>query len=466
MKTFLKRAQLELEYVKKHDSKTFAAGETVYIVEAAWIKKWKAFLQTEDAPYPGPVDNASLIEAWSLRCPMMHPLPGLVRGRDYRGVNGKVWSLFVRTYGGGPEIVRRSVDIYEVDRSPRPGTPSGESGAIFEEFSTPARSEVDDPVDPPAEAGDDFEEVVASACSAASPEETAEARLECVVCREDFSAEDFGPAVTARCGHARDVCGGCMAQFIRTEVYDKGNVATIVCPHVGCGSQLAHADVQREAAAEVFRRFDDLLIRRQLDEDPLFCWCAHGCGSGQVLDGAATRNTFMTCEQCRRRTCAFHRCEWHEGQTCAQFDGEAPVDDFEGVDGGPAGAAGGPGPRAAGRLRTRAARLCAQAARLGAAASRTAARAARFCAAAARPACVRAARARDEVTAPRPKHAMSQAALRKYMKEQGMVECPKCRHGIQKSHGCDHMTCRCGHEFCFICGAIHPTHKSSCKYSR
>jgi len=29
--------------------------------------------------------------------------------------------------------------------------------------------------------------------------------------------------------------------------------------------------------------------------------------------------------------------------------------------------------------------------------------------------------------------------------------CPKCGSAIQKNHGCMHMTCRCGHEFCWLC---------------
>ena len=31
-------------------------------------------------------------------------------------------------------------------------------------------------------------------------------------------------------------------------------------------------------------------------------------------------------------------------------------------------------------------------------------------------------------------------------------KCPKCRMRIQKSGGCDHMTCKCGHEICWRCG--------------
>ncbi|KAG9293823.1 hypothetical protein G9A89_019161 [Geosiphon pyriformis] len=30
-------------------------------------------------------------------------------------------------------------------------------------------------------------------------------------------------------------------------------------------------------------------------------------------------------------------------------------------------------------------------------------------------------------------------------------KCPDCEMAIEKNHGCDHMKCRCGHEFCWLC---------------
>ena len=30
--------------------------------------------------------------------------------------------------------------------------------------------------------------------------------------------------------------------------------------------------------------------------------------------------------------------------------------------------------------------------------------------------------------------------------------CGKCENGVSISTGCNHMRCRCGHEFCYVCG--------------
>ena len=40
------------------------------------------------------------------------------------------------------------------------------------------------------------------------------------------------------------------------------------------------------------------------------------------------------------------------------------------------------------------------------------------------------------------------------MKEEGVKKCPWCTRMIEKTEGCNFMTCHCGKEFCFKCGAI------------
>ena len=46
-----------------------------------------------------------------------------------------------------------------------------------------------------------------------------------------------------------------------------------------------------------------------------------------------------------------------------------------------------------------------------------------------------------------------QTGLQKFMNEKNIQQCPTCRQGIEKKKGCDHMTCKCGAQFCYICGA-------------
>jgi len=51
-------------------------------------------------------------------------------------------------------------------------------------------------------------------------------------------------------------------------------------------------------------------------------------------------------------------------------------------------------------------------------------------------------------------------------------KCPKCHHWIEKNDGCDHMTCRCSHQFCWVCSADYDPirkhgnsrHQVSCKH--
>ena len=55
-----------------------------------------------------------------------------------------------------------------------------------------------------------------------------------------------------------------------------------------------------------------------------------------------------------------------------------------------------------------------------------------------------------------------EASLGGVANSEGWVRCTKCRHLIHRVDGCDHMTCRCGAEFCFQCGAM-PHCGTTCK---
>eukprot|EP00696_Hemimastix_kukwesjijk_P000210 gnl/Hemi2/10295_TR3550_c0_g1_i1.p1 gnl/Hemi2/10295_TR3550_c0_g1~~gnl/Hemi2/10295_TR3550_c0_g1_i1.p1 ORF type:complete len:453 (-),score=-22.62 gnl/Hemi2/10295_TR3550_c0_g1_i1:133-1491(-) len=43
----------------------------------------------------------------------------------------------------------------------------------------------------------------------------------------------------------------------------------------------------------------------------------------------------------------------------------------------------------------------------------------------------------------------------KIAKDLALKACPSCRHWVEKTEGCNHMTCNCGYEFCYNCGRIY-----------
>ncbi|KAE9366872.1 hypothetical protein N431DRAFT_384873 [Stipitochalara longipes BDJ] len=45
----------------------------------------------------------------------------------------------------------------------------------------------------------------------------------------------------------------------------------------------------------------------------------------------------------------------------------------------------------------------------------------------------------------------AEATAKLLAKEHAQV-CPNCQNGVSRSEGCDHMTCRCGNEWCYLCG--------------
>ena len=41
-------------------------------------------------------------------------------------------------------------------------------------------------------------------------------------------------------------------------------------------------------------------------------------------------------------------------------------------------------------------------------------------------------------------------------------QCPQCNVGIEKIDGCNHITCKCGKDFCFICGSSYRHKRIHC----
>lgn len=53
--------------------------------------------------------------------------------------------------------------------------------------------------------------------------------------------------------------------------------------------------------------------------------------------------------------------------------------------------------------------------------------------------------------------------LYRLAQNQSWRQCQQCRQMIERTHGCYHMTCRCGHEFCYSCGAEYRDGHQTCQ---
>jgi len=97
-----RRQAEEKEFVRAHDT---AESSVWYLVDVYWLQEWKQFVM-QGGPMPGPIDN------WRLLDERGQPRRGLLTVEHYRGVNASVWAYWHKRYGGGPELRRRTLDLY------------------------------------------------------------------------------------------------------------------------------------------------------------------------------------------------------------------------------------------------------------------------------------------------------------------------------------------------------------------
>ncbi|KZT55752.1 hypothetical protein CALCODRAFT_484519 [Calocera cornea HHB12733] len=86
---------------------------------------------------------------------------------------------------------------------------------------------------------------------------------------------------TSRCTHGQQrVCAECLRTYLAYQVDNR----EIRCPVPSCGEVLDVGEMRRGAAREAFDRWDTFLLRRHLSSDPAFSWCKNpACTSGQIL---------------------------------------------------------------------------------------------------------------------------------------------------------------------------------------
>ncbi|OHT14167.1 hypothetical protein TRFO_03231 [Tritrichomonas foetus] len=98
----LPQASEQILIFKEHISHIeLSDGDFAYLISLSWLRKWRESVgyfpkssPTKDCP---PIDNSDLLEDGSLKKLLME-------GIDHQIVKKEMWDLFVKWYGGGPEI--------------------------------------------------------------------------------------------------------------------------------------------------------------------------------------------------------------------------------------------------------------------------------------------------------------------------------------------------------------------------
>lgn len=61
-------------------------------------------------------------------------------------------------------------------------------------------------------------------------------------------------------------------------------------------------------------------MRDALNADEIFRFCiGPGCSSGQYHPEGEEEPIF-SCNNCGHKACVIHNCNWHEGETCVEYD--------------------------------------------------------------------------------------------------------------------------------------------------
>mmetsp|Transcript_15418 Transcript_15418/g.35198 ORF Transcript_15418/g.35198 Transcript_15418/m.35198 type:complete len:248 (-) Transcript_15418:120-863(-) len=96
------RKRSERDYAKQHDASNQIDCGTWYLITTAWLARWRAFVE-QNGQEPGEIDNTLLVQGNAAQT--LRPM------EDYIGVTETVWKMYRAQYGGGPQVVRASVDL-------------------------------------------------------------------------------------------------------------------------------------------------------------------------------------------------------------------------------------------------------------------------------------------------------------------------------------------------------------------
>ncbi|KAH7177497.1 hypothetical protein DER46DRAFT_642353 [Fusarium sp. MPI-SDFR-AT-0072] len=149
---------------------------------------------------------------------------------------------------------------------------------------------------------------------------------ECIVCSDVKATDSFPDFVTSKCTHTPSICLDCMERSIQVGMKSK-RWTEIRCDE--CQENLGYEDIRRFANEQTIAKYERQALRAAVEEDENFFWCTSDCGSGQIHDSGSDQ-PIVVCIKCSHRSCFRHGVNWHEDLSCEEYDRLQEDPDFRG----------------------------------------------------------------------------------------------------------------------------------------
>ncbi|KAJ2139152.1 hypothetical protein IW139_000835 [Coemansia sp. RSA 353] len=231
----------------------------------------------------------------------------------------------------------------------------------------------------------------------------------CPICMEEQSGRH---CMQLSCTHV--FCLECLRGYLDVLIRE-GNISRMICPHADCqapdaGTAISDSELAKLVSNEQMTRIRRLRNQRRAETDSTnFAMCARtGCNLVAQNDAKIERLCVCKCGFVFCRVC---RCTWHGVNHCAIKDVGELVEKYR--------------------------QACMDEAEDGSSKERL---------------YLEQRHGREIMR--RYRTCIEEALSLEYI-DANSVQCPKCKQGINKIFGCNHMTCsRCNTHFCYLCGSL------------
>ncbi|KAJ0119548.1 hypothetical protein J7T55_013751 [Diaporthe amygdali] len=164
---------------------------------------------------------------------------------------------------------------------------------------------------------------------------------------EDCRPREFPPNETLQIcskNHAIDACYFCLDQYVSVGLDTRGAAAcgAMDCLHPDCDHKYTFDEIKQITTPATFSRYDELLTRKAVTEQPNFRWCLRsGCGAGTIYDPGDSlseltcqdmafelsleltqQERLITCSECGFEMCFVHQVPWRTRPSTVAHQGQ------------------------------------------------------------------------------------------------------------------------------------------------